>query len=383
MYRFPRFSFFSQVFLLTVVSGFTLWGETIIEPFTLPSARSSAMGGVHAAQTDDFYALFTNPAAFVDVEEEFSAGELTVSTYGPVFEIIDLVRNSSGALDSLDISGIIGERGFAAGFDIGGPLALGWIGRGLGLGLFSRTKSTAAITGTVIRPIVSEDLLLLGGYSFRFLDKDAHILDAGFLGKGFFRGTLNLEASIFDIETLTNEPLNRPFKTALGLGFDLGFRYTFANAFSAALVCYDAYSPALVTTYSSVSDFQEKKTPLEAGTYATVTRRLNLGFKYRINSEFLERYISNFVIMADYRDILDIFSLIPRNPVLNVGIGLELVLLNVFSIRAGIADALPAVGFGLDLTFVKLDCALYGKELGLDPGIQPVYAMDIALLFRY
>jgi hypothetical protein len=32
---------------------------------------------------------------------------------------------------------------------------------------------------------------------------------------------------------------------------------------------------------------------------------------------------------------------------------------------------------------MQLDFALYGKELGTDPGVQSVFGMDIGLLFRY
>jgi hypothetical protein len=370
---------FFFVFFIIIALAFPLAGE-VIEPFVMPSARSGALGGVHAAFADDFYVLFTNPAAMVDVEQEFSAAEITLSMYGPVFEILDVLSDYGGSGGPLDISGIVGKRGFAAGFDMGGPLALGWVGRGLGVGVFNRTKSDAVVTGTVIRPALSEELLFLGGYSFRLLNKNRHSLDAGFLGKGFYRGVIDLETSIFDASNLFKDISARAFSTYLGLGFDLGLRYTFADDLAVGLVCYDVYSPVSVTNYASFSDFGKKS---ESGEYATVRRRLDLGVSYRIHSEFLDRYISDFVVMADYQDFLDFASLIPRNPILNVGIGAELVILNVFSLRIGIADALPAAGFGLDLRFMKLDCAIRGKELGLDPGVQPVYAIDIGLLFRY
>jgi hypothetical protein len=358
----------------------SLFGETI-PPFVMPSARASAMGGIHTAYTDDFYALFTNPASFVDVKEEFSAVELSVSLYGPVFELLDLARNASGSSKSLDLSGLMGPRGFAAGLDIGGPLSLGWIGRGLALGLFNRTKSDAVVRGTMIRPLLSEEILLAGGYSFRILDKQNHILDAGFLGKGFFRGSLAQEASIFNALTLLDDPFNYPFKTYLGLGFDLGLRYSFAGKFSAALVCYDIYSPVLVTTHLSFLDFQRKDSFCE--TYATVQPRLDFGLTYRIESPLLSRYISRLIIALDYRNFLDLSALIPRNPILNIGAGMELVLLEVLSLRAGIADGLPSAGFGLDLAFMRLDFSMYGKELGLDPGVHSVYAMALSLIFRY
>jgi hypothetical protein len=380
MHRSPKTFFFPAVLFFLLLPGLSLFGESVT-PFVMPSARFSGLGGNHIALADDFYALFTNPAAFVGVEDEFSISELTISAYGPVFEILDLIINSSDSLDDLDLSSVIGEKGFAAGFDIGGPVALGWAGRGLGLGLFSRLKTDATVTGIKIRPVVFGDILLVGGYSFRVLNKNSHVLDVGFLGKGFFRGGMDLEAPVIEAETMFDNLSDNRFKTTLGLGFDLGLKYTAAGNLSAALVCFDAYSPALISAYSSFQDFQDKGTPDKA--YGTIKPRLDLGLTYRIRSAFLERYISNFSILADYRNFLDLLSLIPRNPILNVGIGVELVILNALSLRAGIADALPAAGFGLDLSFMKLDCSIHGKELGLDPGVQPVYAVDIGLLFRY
>jgi hypothetical protein len=363
------------------LSSLPLFGETVA-PFVMPSARSSALGGTHAAQSDDFNSLFTNPASFVGIDREFSAAELSISIYGPVFEILDLVINAD-SFDNLDISGIIGSRGFAAGLEVGGPVAFGWVGRGLGLGLFSHFAGDASVTGTTIRPNVRGEALLVGGYSFRAINKNGHTFDAGFLGKAYYRAGIDLESSIFDITTIFDDPGAAPFKTTIGAGFDLGLHYSFAETFSAALVCLDTYSPALITSYQSFSAFQNKEQPLNDGVYGVIKPRLNLGLKYRVRSPYLDRYISNFSIFTDYRDFIDLFSLIPRNPILNVGIGVEIVVLEKLSFRIGIADALPALGLGLDLSFMTLDCSIYGKELGLDPGIQPTYAIDLGLLFRY
>jgi hypothetical protein len=374
--------FFPLTVLVFLALPFCVYGETV-EPFVMPSARFAGLGGRHAAVGDDFYAIFTNPAAFVDVEDQFSIAELTISTYGPVFELIDLFRENSGSASNLDISGIVGPGGFAAGFETGGPLSMGWVGSGLGLGVFNRLKSTAAVSGTKIRPLILGEFLLVGGYSFRIIDNNGHWFDAGFLGKGFFRGTLSPEASIFDAGDILDDPMSRPFKTYLGMGVDLGIRYTLRENFTVALVCYDAYSPVLVTPYDSMSAFSDKSGPSAGGaSYATVNRRLDLGFRYRIRSISIEKYISSITIMADYQDFLDLFALIPRNPILNAGLGLEIKVLNALSFRFGLTDALPAFGMGLNLSFVTLDFAIRGKELGLDPGVQSTYALDLGLLFR-
>jgi hypothetical protein len=350
-----------------------------IEPFVMPSARFAGMGGNHAAIGDDFYSLFTNPASFVDVKETFSAAEISLSAYGPVFELIDLFRDNDG-LENLDISGIVSPAGFAAGFEMGGPLALGWVGKNLGLGIFNRIRSAAALSGTKIRPLVAGEILLVGGYSFRFINNGSHVLDGGFLGKGFFRGAVDLEAPIFEVDKLVDNPEDKPFGTYLGLGFDLGLRYTFRKNLTAALVCYDMFSPVLVIPYDHLSDFGDA-----AGdnSYASVRRRLDIGVAYRVSTPLLDRYITRLMLLTDYHDILGFLDLVPRNPILNVGLGVELTLLNILRFRLGIAEALPAFGIGLDLSFMTVDLAIRGKELGLDPGFQPVYCLDLGLLFRY
>ena len=384
MRRFLRLALFSLPVFIQLCHGSGVWAETKkIDPFVMPSARFGALGGSHVAMADDFYALFLNPASFRDAEEEFSVAEITLSTYGPMLEIIDLFRSNAGSADDLDLSGIIGPGGFAAGFDIGGPISLGWVGRNLGLGFFNKIRTAASVSGTKIRPLTSGELLLVGGYSFRFLEKGSHLLDGGFLAKGFFRGALNLEASILAADTLLDDPGGQPFDTYLGLGFDLGLRYSFRENLTAALVCYDVYSPVLATPYESISDFSKKAGPSGSASYATVKRRLDIGAAYRIRSPFLDRYISRLTVMADYRDFLDLFALIPRNPILNIGLGVEIVLLRALSLRLGVTDALPAFGFGLDLSFMKLDFGIHGREMGLDPGKMPVYSMDVGMLFRY
>jgi hypothetical protein len=368
------------LFLLTFV--FPVFGEDTIDPFVIPSARFSGLGGNHVAVGDSFHALFTNPAAFVDIEKQFSAAELTISTYGPIFEILDLVQSMS---DNLNLSGIIGPNGFAAGFDMAGPLSLGWVGNGLGFGVFNRLRIDAASSGTNLKPVVSGDLLLVGGYSFRLINRDDHLLDVGFLGKVFFRGELDLETSVFDAQTIVDNVLDdKSFMSYLGLGIDLGIKYTFRNNLTFALACFDVYSPVLVTEYRSFTDFTDMvDKSLTHTSYTTVRRRLDFGVKYTIQNSFLDRYISDLSVVADYRDILDLFSLIPRNPILNIGIGVELRMLNVLSVRFGLTDTLPAFGLGLDLSFMTMDVAIYGKELGLDPGRNSTYGLSLIFLFRY
>jgi hypothetical protein len=371
------------------------WGNAeVIKPFGMPATRAGAMGGTHAALADDFYTLFTNPAGLAKVEQEFSFAELSASAYGPTVELVaslgelaDLFGGGSSGDGSSEsavpeipagVSDLLSDNGgLAWGLNFGGPIALGYVGRGLGLGLFNRTQVDLAVPGTQIKAGAAEDILLVGGYGFNVLDLSGHTLDVGFLGKGFFRVGMNSQLSFVDIANIGGLLNDMPLKTYMGLGVDVGARYTFANFLSAGLVFYDLYTPALVSD-------------LGGGTadpgYGAVLPRLDLGVAYNPGNqfEFLNRFLTGLVVTLDYHDFLDLaFSLIPRNPVLNIGVGVEAVLLNIVSVRLGIADALPAVGLGLDLSIFKLDLAMHGKELGLDPGDHSTYEIDLGLLFRY
>ena len=378
MFRFLRNLF---VIFFIVITAFPVPAQNpVIEPFILPSARFSALGGRHTAMADDFYSIFLNPSAFYGIREEFSAGEFTISSYGPVMELLEPVFSGG----DFNLARLAGPGGFAIGFDIGGPLSFGWVGRGLGIGVFSRIKVTASASSVRVRPLAFGDLVISGGYALRLLDRTGHSLDAGFSGKGFFRGLIDFpESNIVEVDELLENPMDQPFISYLGVGLDLGLRYILNNNLTVALVMYDVYSPVFIAPYETTADFFNRESSTGPSSFSTVQRRLDLGVSYRVRSVLMDRYITRFMVMADYRDILDLFSEIPRNPILNLGLGLEVTILNALAFRAGINDALPALGFGLDLSFAKFEFAIYGRELGIDPGIQPVLAMDLSVSFRY
>jgi hypothetical protein len=360
--------------------GFPVFGQINgIDPFVIPSARFAGLGGNHVAIGDSFHALFSNPAAFIGMEKQFSAAELTISTYGPFFEIIDQARSASGPLD---LTEVIKSSGTGVGFDMAGPISLGWVGNGWGFGIFNRIRTDAVRDGSSIYPDAAGEIFAIGGYSFRIINKDDHFLDAGFLAKVFYRGVAQLKVPISDALSMMGNP-NGNFSTYLGGGLDLGLKYTFRDNLVLSLVCFDVYSPVFVTDYGPFTDFSEMFNSSSKDTsYGTVKRRLDLGIKYSIRSSFLDRFISDLTIMADYRDILDLFSM-TRSPLLNFGIGVELKMLNVLSFRLGFNDMLPAFGIGLDLSFMTVDFAINGKELGSSRGENPTYCLNLSFLFRY
>ena len=366
--------FFLTTLFFTV---FPLEAEKL-PPFVMPSARASGFGGIHAAQGDDFSSIFSNPAAFAGIERQFSAAEITISAYGPIFELLDAAVRKSG-----DVSAVVSSENFAAGFDMGGPFSIGLVSNGLGIGFFNRTvmdiKTREEFGYFLLIPRAWEEFFLVGGYSFRVLDREKYSLDIGILGKGFYRIMLDLEANTDSLYDLFINAKNMPLYTHFGMGIDLGITYCYNEIFTLALAGYDVYSPVLVTKYDKFSDYGDSGSQ----SYAVVQPRLALGILFRLRNEFLERYTSDIILMADYRDFIGLFDDDGRNPLLNLSFGVEVTLLKILKLRAGMAELLPGGGFGIDMKFMTMDVAVRGKQLGDKPGEKTVFALDVGLLFRY
>jgi hypothetical protein len=383
---------FALLFLGVLFSG-QLSAQELID-LRIPSARAAAMGGTHAALSDDLNTLFSNPAGFQGAESELSVAEITVGLSGPIFDIASVVVEASQTdistvLTSPEVQSLL--NGLYASMNLLGPISFGYVGRGLGFGIFNTTvlpfvnSKPLTITATV-----SERLSLSGGYAFRipFAEESKHNLDIGLLLKGFLEGQVELEKSflqlpeIFEsisLATITGEP----FHFLTGIGFDLGVQYSFNDVIHAGLTGIDVFTPVLINSYTDVNAFLNG-TEQPAASNALYPVKVNAGvmFKPKLNNI---RVISGLKFLLDYNDIFD-FLLHPssaRNPLLHIGAGIELEPLEILSIRAGFNEGLFSGGVGMDLTFFTLNAAMFGSELSSEPGLRPVYNILIGLEFRF
>lgn len=355
-----------------------------LQPFDFSSARDKAMGGPHAALADDFSVLLSNPAGLADVPRQFSAADLAIQAIGPVFDIANLLV--SGA-SSTAITNFLAANNYKvySGMDIQGPMAFGFTGSGLGFGLFNKTGMTINVaSASSIVATVEEDVLLTGGYAVRFDLGHNQELSAGATTKGFVRGDIVKSMGILEAVGLASNfssIFSSPFTLATGIGLDAGLRWAWDGKLAAGLVCHDVYSPAFVTTYSSAADFVNSNPGVSS--YDTINRSLDFGLSWSPTLGRLGQVIDSLVFALDYRDILDLTSLVPRNPILNVGLGVEARVLEIVTLRAGINDALPSAGIGLHLGVCTINLVAYGAELGLDPGDRPYYNLLVDFDFKY
>ena len=374
------------VFMLFFIAGVSVFAQhDPISSFSMPSARSGGIGGTHITNTDGVGALLYNPAGLAG-RKETSVFETSLSVYGPFDKLSGLYKTAMDLAggESSDISGLgqifDGQGRAVFGLNMGGPISIAVIRKGFGVGLFSNENAVVAVNNGEAKIMAQFNFQLNVGYGFKILEIGKNTLNIGIAGKGFYRMTYDFGVSTADFSFIDGFPLTGTY----GVGLDLGVMYQYNKNFSIAVACTDLLSFARVSDISGISSFTKElagDNSLSFDPYNTsVYRDLNVGMHYTFNNT---GKVFTLAVMADYHDILDLFSDLPRNPILNVGLGAEIGLWKRLFIRAGVADALPAVGIGVDLWVFKLDFAVHGKELGLDPGVQPVYAMDLSMAFRW
>jgi len=360
-----------------------------LDPFSFSSPRELAMGGSHVALADDYTVLLSNPAGLAAAPREVFVADLGVRLVGPVFDLLNLYVNGSSDFQTAVMDFLAAnDYQLYTGAELSGPIALGYVGQGLGFGIFNKTSfilNAASVSNVGI--YANEDILLSGGYAFRFELGGGHLLDLGLGAKGFVRGDVGASMGIVEAAAIFDSPaelLGETFVLATGIGFDLGLRWSW-ESLAAGLVCRDLFSPAIVTEYSSLDGFLNDPAGSRQGdpSYALLRRSLDIGFAWTPELDVLGRVLDSITVAVDYRDILDLFAIVPRNAILNLGVGVEARMLDIVAVRAGINEALLSVGAGIDIGFCTMGVSVLGTELGLDPGDRPTYNLLADFSFRF
>jgi len=378
----------------SVATGFG--APLTFESLEFPSARTEALGGMHAALADDISTLFSNPAGFRSADPQFSVTELSANLTGPLFSIADLVMKMSGGADPLSMIADANVQklltSLYASALLNGPLAFGYVGDGLGFGFFNSSGLTLNTQGTVptMYASVNEDLLFVGGYAFRIPLPQAmrSTLDLGISIKAFAEGSVEMSESILDFLSLFSSPIldilqAQPFTMDVGFGVDTGILYSWNKTFSFGIVGRDLYAPVVRNAYASFTAFSTGSAA--AMTYGTVPCDLSAGILFSPGLGSWESYISHFKVLLDYKDIIDFLTHpdTATNPVLHVGIGVECVLLDILALRGGFNEGYFSAGLGMDLTAFRLNLSMYGTELSTEPGMRPAYNLLVSIEFTY
>jgi hypothetical protein len=371
--------------------------EKRMAPLDFPSTAANGMGGSHVAYTGDIFSLFVNPAA-LQWANQGSIFDLSPAIIGPLDKFAKSGSKLTDSIKSMQ-EGFGGESGGAnpfgplldiinggklpLGVDLKGPLSAGYTANGLGAGLFSRVFVEGRIIGTDVDAVVNGDVMLPFGISFNILRLKDHELAGGVTLKPFVRVRSDIELSALDIIDNTDVLADIPVSMLVGLGSDLGFLYRFKRDLTAGLTVGDVYTfGAKAADFNGTSGDDIYRVPLSLNVGAAYVFR-PANFWPQAVPEILQS--SYAAVMLDWHNANNIFKWndrLHRNPILDLGMGAEFGFFNFLKLRVGLHDMLPMIGFGLEPRVFKFNIALYGKELGSEPGINSTMALDISVALR-
>jgi hypothetical protein len=364
-------------------------------PFT--SARIEGLGGKHVALADDFSVIFSNPAGFHLAEPELSLADLHLGIHGPAFTIAGIALEAAGGGGDI-FTALLGDPAFQdllksiyAGIDLNGPLAFGYVGEGIGFGLFNSTEFLLeSKNSTTLGVRASESLLLTGGYTQRIPlpESSRSTLDMGIALKGGLRFEVEDDIDLLSLILSGDfgalmDFMGYPFRFVGLLGLDVGVLYGFNEWLYAGITFNDAYTPSLRNDYASLNAFLGGD-PATQTADGLIPFSMDVGVALYPPLFFLQTVVTDLGIYLDYRDSLGLW-LSPRtakNPILNIGLGLELTLLQILTVQGGFNDGLFSAGFGVDLDVMELQFAMYGSETSTEPGLRPLFNMMLSLAFR-
>jgi hypothetical protein len=377
-----RAFFPAAIFIAILSSPLYSWEAAFFDIFDVSiSTRAAALGGLHAALADDMTTLFSNPAGFRSVEPQFSVLEFTFSFYDAAIEIAGEV------VSGVDNSTSDIRRGY---LNVLGPIAVGYVGNGLGWGIFNTSNIRIYSWGAspLANEVLEENLVFIRGRTFRIpFPEQQSSLDLGYSLTGFLTVQGNSRTdirqvflpSVSPLELLTN---GGPYRRAMGAGVEFGLLYSLKDVFSIGLA---GRNLAFVQTRDFTSFMALIGGGASTASYSVLPMDLSLGILYRPPLDRLGRYINDIKVMVDYHNMLD-FLIYPAgatHALLHIGLGIELQLLEIVSLRAGYYQLLPSVGLGLDFSFFTLNMAYFGREWTSEPGGYPVNSYAIGLEFEY
>lgn len=386
----------SALFLLAAGS---LFAQARLDAAAPKDARTMAMGGAFVAMSQGYQSLYGNPATYADRTPELTLLSVTPWVYvRPTTDTMALFQNmaasvSSGSSTPADVidplSDLITDNGFGGGMSVG----LGWVGKGLGLGIIGSGEAyvrgdtllgatgrldgqIAAIVGVGAPLQLGPFRVQVGGDVRPYLRATGPIVGTDLLG--LMTGTQTDGTTPFDAMSI-------PVDLGFGLAVDLGARMDFGTLASVGLAVRDISTRQNFsqTTLGDVLDSLGGGA-LPAGTtteyplYPNVTLGASLSpIPVRL------RNLVDVTLIAEIQDPVNVY--LDHGSIWNVfHAGVETNLLGgLFALRGGVNKGWLSLGAGFHLLLMQVNVAVFTEELGPRPGDQPRTGVSMEAAIRF
>jgi outer membrane protein OmpA-like peptidoglycan-associated protein len=338
------------------------------ERIFIEGIRPQGMGGAFTAVANDENAMFYNPAGLARVEYwRFTFPKLLVGTDIRSFDNLMYLMENSGAFQQFmngsltpetaqTVDQLSHERIHAL---LQASMTYVQPSFATGIWLF---QEELVETGAILLPEAYWNLRagLIENLSWGF---GWDISGFGYLAAGFtLKATQQMKSLEENVSVLD---LSQPtMVTQWGGGLDLGFLYQPTEEITVALVMADIYSRLLDEV---------------------ITPNLKLGFAYEpwwLNFEDLQAVLAVDVVELNWQGDNEFRNNANNATAINMSkfrVGLEFVLSGLIALRGGMSQGYPTAGLSLTTSFVTIDYAYFGRELGTYPGQNPEWNQRISI----
>lgn len=340
--------------------------------------RTMAMGGAFVAMSSGYQSLFGNPASFADAEAELTLLSLNPWVY--VSPTTGNIETLSAALDDPstglveNLSDLITTNGIGAGMSGG----LGWVGKGLGLGLIGSVdtyvwgRNALGATGTLDGQIAG----VIGvGFPVRLFGMD---LSVGGNLRPYLRMTGPISSTQLGSLLSGGDPAdaitNVPVDVGFGLAVDLGARLDLGRFLSVGLAIRDISTSQNLTssTFGEVLDSLANGDlpPADTTESYSVLPNITLGASMRPLPERISGIVDLLLVLEIQDPVGVIVDKLTVWQLLHAGAEAKF-LSGLFALRTGLNEGYISLGAGIDLLIFEANIAVFTEEMGLRPGDRP------------
>lgn len=363
------------ILLILLLAGSAVFAQSRLDAASPKDARTMAMGGAFVAMSEGYQSLYGNPAAFADKKAELTLISVNPWVYvKPTTDNITAFQNVAASIDDPTaiigpLTGLIKENGVGAGLSAG----LGWVGKGLGLGLLGGGEvyisgntllgsagtldaQIAAVVGIGVPLKLGPLLFQVGGDIRPYLRMTGGIVGTKLLGS-ITGGTA------FDAMAL-------PVDVGFGLAVDLGAKLEVGKLVTVGLAVRDI-STKQTYSKSNVGDvlaaLESGNLPEGADAPYTLSPNITIGASVTPIPVFLRKLV-DVTLTAEIQDPLKVIN--DNASMWNLfHVGAEADLLGgLLAVRTGVNKGYISLGAGLDLLLIEVNVAIFTEELGRRPG---------------
>ena len=407
MTRILRLFLYSSLFLSIAAYA----DEVSMPAFAPKSPISMGQGGSISSVATGYEALFTNPAGFATSEREWIISPATFWINGEAmaFLVSSGLFSAPSAYDGPtttfgDETGYADYFGRTAedGGGYGGSWGIGFVGKGLGLGVISSTELflSGSPFPSGVEGYFLSDLSFIGGYTFVPIKGDFFSWSIGADIRPSIRlyAPLTAESFLAVVAAKHDDSLSDAAYTAALNGVDL---------YQGAAVALDAgtrLSFGNVTFSLAIRDFLDTRYSMQRYGYGNWLEELKddrripdsgkdpdgayivpmsavAGLAYHPDLGSFSRYVDP----VFHIDLEDPLVLLRQDDDLSglLHIGTEIGLYRIFKLRAGYDRGSLTAGGGLRLAFFQFDVALFSDAWGQGSQAVPSSGLSLALSFRF